>query len=235
MKRPKYYRVELFKDNISVGGFVSPTTELINKRICAELNIPEQEMLEITKNLDEEKYNKLLAKVKELIPEGSSISWGGSASIRDTGVTTLLKNGNYQVFDRDDVNTNEDKVRIYRQAFECDWYLGSVNAISEDGVIVNIDGNGNRVAAMTWGPTHVLLVVGMNKVCQDVDAAIKRARSEAAPVNMARFDFNTPCQHDGCCHDCKSPDSICNYVMIQRMSHPAGRHIVILVDEILGY
>lgn len=178
---------------------------------------------------------ELLAKVKELIPEGSSISWGGSASIRDTGVTTLLKNGNYQVFDRDDVNTNEDKVRIYRQAFECDWYLGSVNAISEDGVIVNIDGNGNRVAAMTWGPTHVLLVVGMNKVCQDVDAAIKRARSEAAPVNMARFDFNTPCQHDGCCHDCKSPDSICNYVMIQRMSHPAGRHIVILVDEILGY
>ena len=178
---------------------------------------------------------ELLAKVKELIPEGSSISWGGSASIRDTGVTTLLKNGNYQVFDRDDVNTNEDKVRIYRKAFECDWYLGSVNAISEDGVIVNIDGNGNRVAAMTWGPEHVLLVVGMNKVCQDVDAAIKRARSEAAPVNMARFDLNTPCQHDGTCHDCKSPDSICNYVMIQRMSHPAGRHIVILVDEILGY
>ena len=182
-------------------------------------------------------HNKeeLLSKVKELIQEGSSISWGGSMSIRDTGITTLLKNGNYQVFDRDDVNTNEDKVRIYRQAFECDWYLGSVNAISEDGVIVNIDGNGNRVAAMTWGPSHVLLVVGMNKVCQDVDAAIKRARSEAAPVNMARFDFNTPCQHDGCCHDCKSPDSICNYVMIQRMSHPAGRHIVILVDEILGY
>ena len=178
---------------------------------------------------------ELLTKVKELIPEGSSISWGGSASIRDTGVTTLLKNGSYQVFDRDDVNTNEDKVRIYRKAFECDWYLGSVNAISEDGVIVNIDGNGNRVAAMTWGPAHVLLVVGMNKVCQDVDAAIKRARSEAAPVNMARFDLNTPCQHDGTCHDCKSPDSICNYVMIQRMSHPAGRHIVILVDEILGY
>ena len=182
-------------------------------------------------------HNKeeLLTKVKELIPEGCSISWGGSASIRDTGVTTLLKNGNYQVFDRDDVNTNEDKVRIYRKAFECDWYLGSVNAISEDGVIVNIDGNGNRVAAMTWGPEHVLLVVGMNKVCQDVDAAIKRARSEAAPVNMARFDLNTPCQHDGTCHDCKSADSICNYVMIQRMSHPVGRHTVILVDENLGY
>jgi len=178
---------------------------------------------------------ELRAKVKELIPEGSTISWGGSMSIRDTGVTAMLKYGNYKVFDRDDVTTNEDKVRIYRKAFECDWYLSSVNAISEDGVIVNIDGNGNRVAAITWGPEHVLLIVGMNKVCQDTDAAIKRARSTAAPINMARFDLKTPCQQDGTCHDCKSPDSICNYVSIQRMSHPANRHIVILVDEKLGY
>ena len=178
---------------------------------------------------------ELRAKVKELIPEGSTISWGGSMSIRDTGVTTMLKNGNYKVFDRDDVTTNEDKVRIYRKAFECDWYLASVNAISEDGVIVNIDGNGNRVAAITWGPEHVILIVGMNKVCQDTDAAIKRARSTAAPINMARFDLKTPCQQDGTCHDCKSLDSICNYVSIQRMSHPAHRHIVILVDENLGY
>ena len=174
-------------------------------------------------------------KILSIIPEGSSISWGGSMTIRDIGLTACLKAGNYQVYDRDDVNTQEDKVRIYRKAFECDYYLSSVNAISEDGVIVNIDGNGNRVAAITWGPEHVILVVGLNKVCQDVDAAIKRARSEAAPVNMARFNLNTPCQQDGTCHDCKSPDSICNYVSIQRMSHPTGRHIVILVDEVLGY
>lgn len=174
-------------------------------------------------------------KILSLIPEGSSISWGGSMSIRDIGLTTRLKDGNYIIYDRDDVTTQEDKVRIYRKAFECNYYLASVNAISEDGVIVNIDGNGNRVAAITWGPDRVILVVGLNKVCQDTDAAIKRARSEAAPVNMARFDFNTPCQHDGTCHDCLSPDSICNYISIQRMSHPVRRHIVVLVGEPLGY
>lgn len=182
------------------------------------------------------KCNDIRDKVKELIPEGSSISWGGSYTIRDSGVTTMLKEGNYHVFDRDDVTTSEDKLRIYRKAFECDYYLASVNAMSEDGVIVNIDGNGNRVAAITWGPEHVILIVSLNKVCQDVDAAIKRARSTAAPINMARFDLpKTPCKVDGLCHDCLSADSICNYVSIQRMSHPAHRHIVLLTNEILGY
>lgn len=178
---------------------------------------------------------ELLKQVKELIPEGSSITWGGSDTIRTTGVTTMLKEGNYKVYDRDEAKTSDEKTAIYRKAFECDYYLASANAISEDGVIVNIDGNGNRVAAITWGPKHVIFIVGMNKVCQDVDAAIKRARSIAAPLNMARFNLNTPCSKDGTCHDCKSPDSICNYVSIQRMSHPDGRHIVILVDEDLGY
>lgn len=178
---------------------------------------------------------ELLAEVKSLIPEGSTITWGGSDSIRSTGITAMLKEGNYKIFDRDEAKTAEEKVAIYRKAFECDFYLASANAISEDGVIVNIDGNGNRVAAITWGPKHVIFVIGMNKVCQDVDAAIKRARSVAAPINMARFNLKTPCSTDGTCHDCKSPDSICNYVSIQRMSHPAGRHIVILVNEDLGY
>lgn len=178
---------------------------------------------------------ELLEQVMSLIPEGSSISWGGSDSIRSTGVTTMLKNGNYKVFDRDEAKDDNEKLSIYRKAFECDYYLASANAISEDGVIVNIDGNGNRVAAITWGPKHVIFVIGINKVCQDVDAAIKRARSVAAPINMARFNLNTPCSQDGTCHDCKSPDSICNYASIQRMSHPAGRHIVILVEEDLGY
>ena len=179
--------------------------------------------------------NELLEKGKSLIPEGSTITWGGSDSIRSTGVTTMLKDGNYRVFDRDEATTDDERVAIYRKAFECDYYLASANAISEDGVIVNIDGNGNRVAAITWGPKHVVFVVGLNKVCQDVDAAIKRARSVAAPINMARFNLNTPCSKDGTCHECKSPDSICNYVSIQRMSHPAGRHIVLLVGEDLGY
>lgn len=197
----------------------------------------------LIKNLECRHYNAYFCKTKEeavniitdMIPKGATVAWGGSMTIRDMGLTAKLKAGDYEIYDRDDVNTLEDKIRMYRKAFECDYYLSSVNAISEDGVIVNIDGNGNRVAAITWGPEHVILVVGLNKVCQDVDAAIKRARSEAAPINMARFDLNTPCQKDGTCHDCLSPDSICNYISIQRMSHPAKRHTVVLVDENLGY
>lgn len=207
--------------------------ELRNRRLAAKM----------IKNLRQRHYDAyfcedtlaLLNKVKELIPEGSSISWGGSMSIRDTGITKMLKEGNYVVYDRDEAHTEEDKLRAYRKAFDCNFYLASANAISEDGVIVNVDGNGNRVAAITWGPEHVILVVGLNKVCQDVDAAIKRARSTAAPINMARFDSNAPCQIDGTCHDCKSPESICNYISIQRMSHPAHRHIVLLVGENIGY
>ena len=177
----------------------------------------------------------LLNQVKALIPEGSTVAWGGSMSIRDTGITQMLKTGNYVVYDREDVTTAEDKRRMYLKAFECQYYLGSVNAMSEEGEIVNIDGTGNRVAAMTWGPEHVILVVSLHKVCQDLEAAIKRARSTAAPINMARFNFEPPCQRDGVCHNCLSPDSICNYISIQRMSHPAHRHIVVLTDEPVGY
>ena len=156
--------------------------------------------------------------------------------IRDTGITeSLHQRSDITVLDRDLATTNDEKLSIYRKAFEADYYLSSVNAISEDGVIINIDGNGNRVAAITWGPKHVIFVVGMNKIAQDVNAAMKRARSTAAPINAARFDINTPCQVDGCCHNCNSPQSICNYIHVLRNSHPEKRHIVILVNENLGY
>ena len=175
-------------------------------------------------------------KVRTLIPEGSSISWGGSMSIRDTGLTTELKEaGKYHIYDREEAKNEEEKLNIYRKAFECDFYLSSVNAISEDGVIVNIDGNGNRVAAITWGPKRVIFVVGMNKIARDVNTAWERARSTAAPINAARFDINTPCQKDGVCHSCHSPQSICNYIHFLRNSYPQKRHIVILVGEDLGY
>jgi len=115
-----------------------------------------------------------------------------------------------------------------------DVYLTSANAISEDGVIVNIDGNGNRVAAITWGPKKVIFVIGMNKVAQTVEAALSRARGTASPINAARFDIKTPCQVDGICHNCNSPESICNYVHFLRNS-PKGRHVVVLVGDNLGY
>lgn len=174
-------------------------------------------------------------KVLELMPKGSSVTWGGTATVRDIGLPELLKEKGYEVYDRDDINTDEEKLAIYRKAFDCDFYLSSVNAISEDGVIVNIDGNGNRVAAITWGPKKVIFIVGMNKVAQNVEAALSRARGTASPINCMRFDVKTPCHTDGMCHNCTSPESICNYIHFLRNSHPVKRHIVILVDEELGY
>ena len=107
--------------------------------------------------------------------------------------------------------------------------------MSEDAVLVNIDGNGNRVAAITWGPKRVIMVVGMNKVAASVEAALMRARHTAAPINTARMQLDTPCTRDGACHNCNAEHCICNYVHFMRNSYPAGRHIVILVNEPWGY
>ena len=157
-------------------------------------------------------------------------------TVRDMDIPKMLQErGTLKVWDRDKVETPEEKQEMYLRAFQADYYLSSANAITEDGVIVNIDGNGNRVAAITWGPQHVIFVVGMNKVAQDPEAALKRARSTAAPINAARFDIQTPCQLDGQCHNCNSPQSICNYIHFLRNSSKPGRIIVILVGENLGY
>ena len=174
-------------------------------------------------------------KGSELIADGSSVTWGGSMTIRDMGLPKILKErGTLEVLDRDEVTDREEVVKIYERAFTSDVFLSSANAISEDGVIVNIDGNGNRVAAITWGPKKVIFVIGMNKVAQTVEAALARARSTAAPINSARFDIKTPCQTDGACHNCNSPECICNYVHFLRNS-PRGKHVVVLVGEDLGY
>ena len=174
-------------------------------------------------------------KVSELIEDGSSVTWGGTMTVRDLGIPEALKRrGTLEVIDRDLATTAEEKQAMYLRAFSTDVYLSSANAISEDGVIVNIDGNGNRVAAITWGPRKVIFVIGLNKVAQTVEAALARARSTASPVNAARFDIKTPCQTDGVCHNCNSADSICNYVHFLRNS-PRGRHQVVLVGEDLGY
>ena len=176
-----------------------------------------------------------VGKVQELIADGSSVTWGGTMTIRDLGIPDALrKRGTLEVLDRDLVETPEEKQAMYLRAFSAVVYLTSANAISEDGVIVNIDGNGNRVAAITWGPKKVIFVIGLNKVAQTVEAALSRARGTASPVNAARFDIKTPCQTDGVCHNCNSPESICNYVHFLRNS-PKERHVVVLVGENLGY
>ncbi len=174
-------------------------------------------------------------KVISLIPDGSSISWGGSMTLRDMGLTAAIhKKGTYQVLDRDLAADRAAAIDIYHKALSADYYLSSANAVSEDGVIVNIDGTGNRVAAITYGPEHVIFVISLNKVCQTVDAALARARSTAAPINTARFDISTPCKADGVCHNCNSPECICNYIHLLRNS-PHGRHQIVLVGEDWGY
>ena len=179
--------------------------------------------------------HEAVEKLLEMIPAGSSVTWGGSMSIRDIDIPAALANaGKYEVYDRDKAPDRAAATEIYLKAFSCDYYLSSANAITEDGVIVNIDGTGNRVAAITFGPRNVIFVIGMNKLTQNVDAALARARSLAAPVNTARFDIQTPCKIDGVCHNCLSDDCICNYIHYLRHS-PKGKHKVILVGECLGY
>ncbi|MBR0410703.1 MAG: lactate utilization protein [Eubacterium sp.] len=167
-----------------------------------------------------------------LIPEGSSVTMGGSMSVNEIGLVDALKNGNYNFIDR---NAMEDKRAAMLMAYDADVFLASANAITEDGIIVNIDGNANRVSAIAQGPKKVIFIIGMNKVCDDVDGAMKRARNVAAPINAQRFGLNTPCAKTGSCMNCKSPDTICCQFLITRFSRQPGRIQAILVRDDLGF
>ena len=174
-----------------------------------------------------------LAKALELIPEGSSVTMGGTMSAHEIGLVQALKDGNYRFIDRD---AYEDKRAAMLAAYDADVFLSSVNAMTEDGVLINIDGNANRVSAIAQGPRKVIFIVGMNKVCgADLDSAMKRARNVAAPVNAQRFGLSTPCTKTGTCMDCKSPDTICCQFLITRYSRHADRIHVILVNDSLGF
>ena len=167
-----------------------------------------------------------------LIPEESLVTMGGGQSVWEIGLPEALKAGNYRFLDR---NLVEDKRAAMLAAYDADVFLASANAITEDGVMVNIDGNANRVSAMAYGPKKLVLIVGMNKVCPDLDSAMKRARNTAAPINAQRFGLSTPCAKTGACMDCKSPDTICCQFLITRFSRHAGRIHVILVNDTLGF
>ena len=168
----------------------------------------------------------------ELIPEGSTATMGGSVSAAEIGLVTTLKEGNYNFIDRNEI---ADKRAAMLAAYDADFFLSSCNAITDDGILINIDGNANRVSAIAQGPRKVLFIVGMNKVCSDVDAAMKRARNVAAPTNAQRFGLSTPCAKTGACMNCKSPDTICCQFLITRFSRHEGRIHVILVNDNLGF
>ena len=157
---------------------------------------------------------------------------GGGMSVHEIGLVDALKNGTYTFIDRDKM---ADKRAAMLAAYDADVFLASANAITNDGIMVNIDGNANRISAIAQGPKKVILIVGMNKVCDDLDGAMKRARNVAAPINAQRFGLSTPCAKTGACMDCKSPDTICCQFLITRFSRHTGRIHVILVNDTLGF
>ena len=167
-----------------------------------------------------------------LILEGCSVTMGGAMSAHEIGLPQALAAGNYNFIDRDKI---EDKRAAMLAAYDADYFLASANAMTEDGILVNIDGNANRVSAIAQGPKNVLFIIGMNKICIDVDSALKRARNVAAPINAQRFGLDTPCAKTGFCMNCKSPDTICCQFLITRYSKHPGRIKVILVNDFLGF
>jgi L-lactate utilization protein LutB len=176
-----------------------------------------------------------IEKIISLIPKDHQVAWGGSKTFAELGIQERLAKEGYNLLDREKAATPEERVEIMRRALLCDTYLSSSNAISEDGQLVNIDGYGNRVAAMIFGPRQVIVAAGMNKVTKTLEDALVRARTIAAPLNMQRFVNNkTPCNETGTCANCLSPDTICSYFVTTRFCKPAERIKVILIGQDLG-
>ena len=170
-------------------------------------------------------------KALEVIGKGSTVAMGGCQSAHEIGLIQVLEEGDYNYIDRSNMTPRESLMAAY----DADVFLSSANAMTNDGIMVNIDGNSNRVSCIAQGPKKVVFIVGMNKICSDLDEAIKRARNVAAPANAQRFDVKTPCKVTGKCADCKSPDTICCQFLITRYSRHEGRIHVILVNDTLGY
>lgn len=171
----------------------------------------------------------------DMIKEDSVISWGGSESIKECGLMDALQKGNYQLIDRFSAKTPEESRELYAKSVLSDYYLMSTNAITFDGELINIDGNGNRVACLIHGPKNIIIVVGMNKLVANVEAGYLRVRNTASPANAKRLNRNTPCFHTGKCGNCLSDDCMCNHVVITRRSGIPGRIKVFFIAEELGY
>ena len=173
--------------------------------------------------------------ITESIPDGSVISWGGSETIKEIGLMDAIHNGSYELIDRTSAKNPEEARQIYSKTVLADYYLMSSNAITIDGELINIDGNGNRVACLIQGPAHIIIVAGMNKIVTDVESGVARVRNMASPPNAIRLNKQIPCASSGHCHDCLAPECFCNQVVITRRSGHTGRIKVYLVGEELGY
>ena len=198
----------------------------------------------IIKSLEQRNIEAFFAETKEdalkialdIIPEESTVSNGGAMSAREIGLIDAVINGNYNYLDRDGATDPAEKDRLEHEILSnCDYFIAGVNGMSENGVIVNVDGNANRVAAIAYGPRHVLFIVGMNKVVHSEEDAYNRAKYIAAPINAQRFGLTTPCGITGKCGECLMEQCICCQILTTRYSKHKGRIKVILVNEDLGF
>ena len=198
---------------------------------------------QLVKNLKKRHFDAVYCKTKEealqqalaWIPEGSVVGWGGATSAMQIGLMDAVNAGNYIAIDRDQCKTAEEREQAARNCMSADVFLTGANALSLDGEMVNIDGVGNRVGAIIYGPKSVIVIAGMNKVADTLENAISRARTVAAPINQQRFQLNNPCTLTGTCADCKSETCICNHIVITRHCRPAGRIRFVIVGEELGF
>lgn len=179
--------------------------------------------------------DEALEKACRFLTPGCSVAWGGSVTLSEVGLIDAIRASDCVIYDRFAAKTPEERREIFGKIAAADYYFMSSNAITLDGKLVNIDGNGNRVASLIHGPQNVIIIAGMNKVTTDVDAAIARVRNMAAPPNTVRLGLSTPCAETGKCHHCLSKDCICDQIVITRRSFIPGRIKVILVGESLGY
>ena len=182
-----------------------------------------------------ETREEALAAALKLIPETALVGWGGATSAEEIGLLNALRNGPYRAIDRDQTKSPQERTQAMRDCLLTDWFITGANALSLDGQMVNIDGMGNRVAAIVYGPKNILVVAGMNKVMDTLEDAVRRARTVAAPVNKQRFAGETPCGVTGSCADCLSEGCICNQILVTRNCRPAGRIHFIIVGEELGF
>lgn len=228
------------------GGTGKTTGAVIGKGVCSVAD-PKQLYYDkrgeiLVKNLQSRHFEayycsdkaSALRKALELIPEGATVGWGGAMSAQQIGLLDAVKQGAYHGIDRMTAKTPEERLELEKQCLFSDVFLTGANGLSMDGQMVNIDGTGNRVGAIIYGPKTVLVIAGMNKVCQTVEEAMARARNIAAPANQQRFQLKNPCTVTGICADCKSEECICNQIVITRHCRPAGRIKFILVGEDLG-
>lgn len=173
--------------------------------------------------------------VLAMIPEGSTVANGGSATLTETGILDVLKGDSYRYIPRSSSSDPKEIQAQFALQAQSEYYLMSTNAFTADGELVNIDGSANRLSLLLHGPLHVIIVAGMNKFAKTREDALNRVHNIASPPNCIRLNKKTPCAMTGLCGDCQSPDCICCQEVITRRSMIPGRIKIVLVGEELGF